>query len=525
MEVESRFVGHPHERMLSPDGRNEFYMATYDGDTRRWIGLHVVDMDDTTARLFEWDGCPTAWASLFRALAARIDSGLAPDVTVVSMAADGTILSTSVDPLRDATPGTQYAMLEDYQLPGSSCVETISRDELVEVARLAPFVDVVTPVSSPSRRLVFKHYEDGDAMPRIWHDIQIPAMLSAHPNIVSVQHLVVHEKRGAVVGFTVPFIPGGSLLATRTSRTFKLKWAKQLFQTIDDINLKYGIVHGDLRLRNLMVDPATDNLMLIDFGMAAKRGEYPYRKNTTYMPPIASDDLGRDLPDLNLSDLFFTQPGTEAPPKAREKNNPDVNAAIALVVDLVTRGPADNPDEVDRVGWLNGIGIDDATKGPWTTHPDARLDHPAEDYRAALVDWLRRRDADARDDVSLAPASAPLDFPDHMPLPAADTVPMPDYLDPLMVDLGLPPALQNVAVSGYKFFRRNAVRDGRAVVEWARPTHVALDRSRTLLATGKYADEGEGRNEGKGKKKNKVKKKKQHRVAKAGRTVRRALPT
>ncbi|KAK3343626.1 hypothetical protein B0T25DRAFT_462973 [Lasiosphaeria hispida] len=429
----------------------------------------------------------TPLAPVYSALAAIIDEGLAPDVTAVVMTADGSILSTSTDELKDATPGTHYAALNDYQLP--SRIEMISRDELIEFARLGPFVDVVAPVSSRSERLVFKHYEDADAIPRMWHEVQIPGRLLGHPNIVPIRHLVVHEKvgdgrSGAVVGFTLPFISGGTLAAARTSRTFKLKWAKQLFQTIDDINLKYGIVHGDLRLRNLMVDPATDNLMLIDFGMAAKRGEYPYRKNTTYMPPIASDDLGRDLPDLNLSDLFFTQPGTEAPPKAH-----------------------------------------DATKGPWTTHPDARLDHPAEDYRAALVDWLRRRDADARDDVSLAPASAPLDFPDHMPLPAADTVPMPDYLDPLMVDLGLPPALQNVAVSGYKFFRRNAVRDGRAVVEWARPTHVALDRSRTLLATGKYADEGEGRNEGKGKKKNKVKKKKQHRVAKAGRTVRRALPT
>jgi hypothetical protein len=56
-------------------------------------------------------------------------------------------------------------------------------------------------VSSPSERLVFKHYEDGDAI-----------------------------------------IPGGTLVTTRTSRTFKLKWAKHLFQTIDDLSLKYGIL-------------------------------------------------------------------------------------------------------------------------------------------------------------------------------------------------------------------------------------------------------------------------------------------
>ncbi|KAK3352292.1 hypothetical protein B0T25DRAFT_500244 [Lasiosphaeria hispida] len=435
-------------------------------------------MDDTTARLFEWDGCPTAWASLFRALAARIDSGLAPDVTVVSMAADGTILSTSVDPLRDATPGTQYAMLEDYQLPGSSCVETISRDELVEVARLAPFVDVVTPVSSPSRRLVFKHYEDGDAMPRIWHDIQIPAMLSAHPNIVSVQHLVVHEKRGAVVGFTVPFIPGGSLLATRTSRTFKLKWAKQLFHAIDDLNLKYGVVHHDVRLRNLMVDPATDDLVLIDFDRAAKPGGHG-KMPDCYLPPAVESQL----PQLHLPSLSLP---TTPPEQARFMGleDPDVYAAIIEVYSLVTQSPTgDTWIKGDGAYWGQGA-IDDAIEGPWVAHPDARLDHPALDYHAALVDWLSHR----RQGGNTRNGPPPFDFADHMPVPAADVVKVPNYQDPLdPYPSRQPPSARTIPVSGYKYFRRDAVQHGRAVVEWARPASAALDRTRTLLATGKYA--------------------------------------
>ncbi|KAK3364599.1 hypothetical protein B0T25DRAFT_445896 [Lasiosphaeria hispida] len=418
---------------------------------------------------------------LYRALAARIDSGLAPDVTAVSMAANGTILSTSADPSRDATPGTQYAMVDDYQLPGSSCVETISRDDLIEIARLAPFVDLVTPVSSPSRRLVFKYYEDGDAIPRIWHSIRIPAMLSAHPNIVSAQHLVVHEKRGTVVGFTVPFIPGGSLLATRASRTFKLKWAKQLFRTIDDLNLTYGIVHHDVRLHNLMVDPATDDLVLIDFDRAAKPGGHG-KVPDHYLPPATEKQLPQQLPALSLppSPLEFR--------RLMGLEDPDAYAAIVEVYGLVTQSPTRDTWIKSDGGHWDQAAINDAVEGPWIAHPDARLDHPAQDYHAALVDWLSRRRQLEGGHARKEPP--PLDFADHMPVPPADLVKVPNYQDPLdPYSDRQPPSAPVIPVSGYKYLRRDAVQHGRAVVEWARPASVARDRTRTLLATGQYADE------------------------------------
>ncbi|KAK0712780.1 hypothetical protein B0T26DRAFT_622194, partial [Lasiosphaeria miniovina] len=104
-------------------------------------------------------------------------------------------------------------------------------------------------------------------------EVQWLVRLSGHPHVVPIRHLVVEEGPGrGVVGFTVPFLPGGSLEASRTTRPFKLKWAKQLMQVVNDLNLQHGIAHTDVRLRNIMVDPATDNLVLIDFGTAARCG-------------------------------------------------------------------------------------------------------------------------------------------------------------------------------------------------------------------------------------------------------------
>jgi len=135
------------------------------------------------------------------------------------MAADGTIVCTSSDVSKDITPGTYYAPSDDYQL--SNAIPTIARDRLIEVCRLAPFTDAVAPISSPSERLVFKHYENDKLMTDVWYSIQIMAGMQSHPHIVPLRHLVLHD--GGVVGFTMPFLTGGTLEATRASRPFKLK--------------------------------------------------------------------------------------------------------------------------------------------------------------------------------------------------------------------------------------------------------------------------------------------------------------
>lgn len=64
---------------------------------------------------------------------------------------------------------------------------------------------------------------------------------------------------------------------------------------------------------------------------------------------------------------------------------------------------------------------------------------------------------------------------------------MDGYKDPLDVDVPSFRESQSIPVSGYKFYRRDAVRAGRSIVSWVRPTTAALDGNRKLLVTGKYA--------------------------------------
>jgi len=409
------------------------------------------------------------------------------------MAADGAILSMSSNTSIDVTLGTYYAPPDDYRLPDHCKFTAIARDGLVEVKRLGPLVDLVVPHSAPSERLAFKHYEDDRAMTDVWYSVQIMAGMAGYTHLVPLRHLVLDEHSGGVVGFTMPFVPGGSLEATRTTRIFKLKWAKQLFQALDCLALEHGISHRDIRLRNLMVDPATDNLVLIDFGKARRYGH----TGGTCVPPTAYSPEQRAFHQSSFFaalGMVDAQAGEEE--KGREdkefdiRADPDVNGTIVIVHDFVTRNPVDSAWMTDECGLWNGWGIDPITAGPWTAHPDAQLDSPAEAYRTALTDWLRQRRTEPR---CRAPAT-PLGFSDHMPIPRGDSEHVRDYVDPLYPDpTGPPPPgiAQSVRVSGYRFLRRDTVRFGRSVVDWTRPVKTNLDPARTLLATGRYADEGE----------------------------------
>jgi hypothetical protein len=513
------------------DGTCSVGITKYDGDTRRWFEVTIVGDKNELA---VWNGprSTEVWARIDSALGAGFDSGrLGPDVTAVEITFGGDILSVSRDADGDATPYVPYASPDSYGLPFD--METVARDQLVELGRLAPWVDVVTTrQSTRSEKLVFKHYSDRDGIPRVWLEVQWLARLSGHPHVIPLRHLVVAEgsERG-VVGLTVPFLPGGSLQASRKTRPFKLKWAKQLCQVVDDLNLRHGISHTDVRSRNMMVNSATDNLVLIDFGCAARRGKVSQRgsylprnlslESLTSMPDwaytmvdgppdwarlghAALEREGEEPNDLAISDFTRIdappnepQPGYAAPEREGEEPNDlamlanhDVASVITLVYDLVTRSAADAAEWANNtlhIDLLNGVGTEALLQqAPWIAHPDALLDHPADDYRVALVDWLARRRADPGHYLDHTDAPQAFAFPDHMPMPTAEEVQ--DIID------------KEIGINIWKFLRRDAVRAGRAIVDWARPATAALDRSRTLLATGEYlddtADKREGRRQG-----------------------------
>ena len=73
----------------------------------------------------------------------------------------------------------------------------------------------------------------------VWSDIQIPAQLKLarrppRPNLVSLLSTVVEKVSGlGVVGFTIPFISGYTLLHQQPPWSFSQKWLRELVGAVD----------------------------------------------------------------------------------------------------------------------------------------------------------------------------------------------------------------------------------------------------------------------------------------------------
>ncbi|KAL1866907.1 hypothetical protein Daus18300_006610 [Diaporthe australafricana] len=187
-------------------------------------------------------------------------------------------LTISKDPEDDETEGPHYPALDEVECaPG---IQIVHRGQLREIDRLGPNVDLVSNTSGGSertRKVVFKYYFMDRFLFRRWDELNIWMRLPSHPFIVPFDRVVVDELEGReiVVGFTSVFIPGGTV-DENISRTFKLKWLKQLICAVDDLNLKFGIQHQDIAPRNLLVDEDADKLLVFDFNFSARIG-YPFQ--------------------------------------------------------------------------------------------------------------------------------------------------------------------------------------------------------------------------------------------------------
>ncbi|KAK4041692.1 kinase-like domain-containing protein [Parachaetomium inaequale] len=251
----------------------------------------------------------------------------------------------------DENKSTWYRLLDEYQLP-EGAVKTVLRSALTELDRLSVHVDLV---SRPGlEKCVFKYTHHYAGCGKTYQELQIHARLPSHPNILPLDCLVLDELSGKrVVGFTAPFIAVGDL-DTNKDRPFRLKHLKQLMEAVDYLNYTLGIVHHDMAPRNLFIDPATDTLVLFDFGVAAKIGykAAPWERHVTV---------------------------------ALEERN-DVKGVVVTVHEILTRAPryAAYPP-------LHSLDETDLLAGPekWVKHPDVELDAglDAVDYYNELMRW------------------------------------------------------------------------------------------------------------------------------------------
>ncbi|CAG9988337.1 unnamed protein product [Clonostachys byssicola] len=333
------------DRFFAPSG------AIDPGGPSTW---HVIDWDQRRLVSVVMDEELDSEDPAFEHLLKYIDH-LPPDVYSIHVTSDGELISASADPKDDETQCAFRPPVESLQIPDG--IEIISRQDLEELDRLGPHVDmVVRPRSAePTKR----RYD------MVWHEMSLWMRLPKHPNIVPFGSVVVDEIEGRLVGFTSVFIPGDTLDENKT-RCFKLKWLHQLMAVVDELNLKYGVAHQDVAPRNLVIDEASDSLMIFDFNFSARIGRAGYC----------------------------------------EARN-DVKGVIFTMYEIITRN-----DRHRRVHHKEqDVSVIEAEE--WVKHPDVLLDHPVSEFRAVLAAWSEKRRAGTQITKNTE-ATDPLEWP---PLP------------------------------------------------------------------------------------------------------------
>lgn len=383
------------------------------------------------------DGGEEIEERIIQALAEHIDQ-LDPGVNLVNFSIDGDLISTSSDARDDSALAPLYCpveMISEQYIHG----RVVSRTDLVEIDRLSPCVDLVTYRSQPGSRAVFKYQFHHDQALRNWHELNCWLRLSGHPNIVpfdcvvtDYEHIPNHGMIQVIVGFTSVFVPGMTL-QDNPFRLFKLNHLEQLIEVVDDLNLKFGIVHKDIAPRNLLINSVTDVLQIFDFSCAAKLG---------WKGAMEDGRL------FNNSGSFKI----------------DLMGVVATVYEIITQ----DSQLAEQV--LLGADISTIEEKEWIRHPDVRLDRDIEHYRRTLRRWLQRRNQPENLITHYTQATNPLEWPQSW----RPEVP---WLDEEGNAVGEAMPSSSIPRAGLRAL-------GLKFVEWERPAHNKIPDGFRVLANG-----------------------------------------
>ncbi|KAI0555990.1 hypothetical protein F4679DRAFT_520630 [Xylaria curta] len=227
-------------------------------------------------------------------------------------------------------------------------LETVDRSHLTEIDRLAPRVDVMED-NRNGQRIVAKWFL-GDAR-HAWREMLTLQSMPHHSHIVPIHNIILDNER--IVGWCSKHVDGTDLEIDKSQ--FKMKWLIQLTRTLDYLHLELGILHGDLQLKNILVERETDNVLLIDFENAAMMNEtqlqWEFNQLTWSVYEIVTHDMA-----LVEEKLYDITPDDE---------NPDAFYACDPSV------------------------INEMSEWPVRTN----LDCKSEEIRHYLQDWIQRRKA------------------------------------------------------------------------------------------------------------------------------------
>ena len=94
-----------------------------------------------------------------------------------------------------------------------------------------------------------------------------------HPFLCQMKYFFQTEER---LYFVMPYIGGGNLYQLMQREGQQLTeqairfYAIQIITAVGELHEGLGVMHRDLKLENLMLDPANGYLKLIDFGLATE---------------------------------------------------------------------------------------------------------------------------------------------------------------------------------------------------------------------------------------------------------------
>jgi serine/threonine protein kinase len=230
----------------------------FDWDQRRWIGLQaeedLIGKDQDAIESLK-----------------KVYSQESSEIVEIRLSNDGAVTSRSTDLEDDPS---QFVHYPRFVPQGSELDEenVLRRSQLQEVDRLGRCVDLVEyPDSTAFKKAVFKYQLIPHHLDKVWTEAHILHGLQGRPSIVPFDKFVVDDRDLRLVGYTSAYI-ASKTLKDNPHRPFCLSWLEQLTQTVDDLNLKYGIYHQDIAPCNMMIDPQTNRLMLIDFDKAIQIG-------------------------------------------------------------------------------------------------------------------------------------------------------------------------------------------------------------------------------------------------------------
>lgn len=187
----------------------------FDWDTRRVIDVSIPEgLDEDEDFVFE--------------AVEKFINDLPVDTVAVEISKTGELLSSSSALGQDA----YYAPFYPRRTEFPRRMNTVRRSDLAEIDRLGVQVDLTTYVPAPgqTKKVVFKYYFTTNNVAGFWHEMNCVMRMPKHPNIIPFDALVVEKLDGVdrVVGFTTPYIPGGTLDENWKGRVFKLKYLEQL---------------------------------------------------------------------------------------------------------------------------------------------------------------------------------------------------------------------------------------------------------------------------------------------------------